>query len=86
MRHRGKGPSESVLSRCVPHINKRTIHEEVSPVSTSNAHINPQRRALDFDRCADAILQMAIELGDNVSRDEGRRIREQLKHSEEGAA
>jgi hypothetical protein len=58
----------------------------VSPVSTSNARINPRRSALDFDRAAEAFLQMAAEQGDKVGRDEGRRIHERLKQAEEGAA
>ena len=55
-------------------------------MSTSNARINPKRRALDFDRAAEAFLQMASEQGDKVGRDEGRRIREQLKQAQEGVA
>lgn len=55
-------------------------------MSTSNARINPKRRTLDFDRAAEAFLQLATELGDKAGREEGRHIREQLKQAEEGAA
>lgn len=55
-------------------------------MSTTNARINPKRREIDFRRLAEAILQLAIDLDDDASREEGRRVQRRLTGGEEGVA
>lgn len=55
-------------------------------MSTNNARINPKRREIDFLRLAEAILQLAIDLDDEASREEGRRIQRRLAGGEGGTA
>lgn len=54
-------------------------------MSTGNARIKPKRREIDFHRLAEAILQLAIELADDETVEEGQRIRRALTEGE-GAA
>lgn len=55
-------------------------------MSSGHARIHPKRQALDFVRFAEAILQMAEEVGDDSLIDEGRSIRRRIHGNAEDVA
>ncbi len=51
----------------------------------SNVRINPKHRPIDFERLAEAILDISITIDDDEeARRLGREIRRQLEHPKKG--
>ncbi len=63
--------------------NRGDTPKEVSLVS--NVRINPKHRPIDFERLAEAILDISITIDDDEeARRLGREIRRQLEHPKKG--
>lgn len=55
-------------------------------MSNSKTHINPRRRDIDFERLAEAILDLAITIDDEKAQDRAKEIRRRMSQREAGAA